>query len=89
MNVATVVRLVFDILFSILELYFHKRLQCTFRNTTVVERLLSTRGRETVRDNERTLTNSLTKIRESNSYCLQIQWLILMQLLWSLVWIEI
>ena len=72
-DVATVVRLVFDILFSILELYFHKRLQCTFRNTTVVERLLSTRGRKTVRDNERTLNNLLNKIRESNFYCLQVQ----------------
>ena len=80
---------VFDILFHILLLYFDKGIQCTFRNATIFERLLRTRGRETVIDNERTLTNLLTKIRESNSYCLQIQWLILMQLFWSLVWIEI
>ena len=85
----SVVALVFDILFDILLLYFDKGIQCTFRNATIFERLLRTKGRKIFRNNERTLTNLLTKIRESNSYCLQTQWLILMQLLWSLVWIEI
>ena len=66
-------RLVFDIIFSILVLSFDREIQCTFHNTIIFERMLRTRWRKTVRDNERTLNNLLKKMRESNFYCLQVQ----------------